>query len=66
MAERIRMGGLVKIPAVWRKWRDPIMTVYVLSVNREIAGVYDEYIKAYDIGCEKYNGDFNLEEFDVE
>lgn len=42
------------------------MTVYVLSVNGEVAGVYDEYIKAYDIGCEKYNGDFNLEEFDVE
>ena len=33
------------------------MTVYVLSVNGEIIGVYDEYVKAYDL---------DLEEFDVE
>lgn len=42
------------------------MTVYVLSVDGEVVGVYNEYIKAYDIGCEKYDGDFELEEFDVE
>ena len=42
------------------------MTVYVLSVNGEVVGVYNEYVKAYDIGCNKYDGDFDLDEFDVE
>lgn len=42
------------------------MTVYVLSIAGEIVGVYDEYIKAYDIGCNKSNGNFSIEEFDVE
>lgn len=42
------------------------MTVYVLSVNGKIIGVYDEYIKGYDIGCEKYDEDFDLEEFEIE
>lgn len=42
------------------------MTVYVLIVGEEVVGVYDEYVKAYDIGCEKYDGDFDVEEFDVE
>ena len=35
------------------------MTVYVLSVDGEIIGIYDEYTKAYD-------GNFDIEEFDVE
>lgn len=42
------------------------MTVYVLTVEDEVVGVYDEYMKAYDIGCSKYNGDFDIEEFEVE
>lgn len=42
------------------------MTVYVLSVDGEIIGIYDEYTKAYDIGCNKYDGNFDIEEFDVE
>jgi hypothetical protein len=42
------------------------MTVYVLSVDGEIIGIYDEYTKAYDIGCSKYDGNFDIEEFDVE
>jgi hypothetical protein len=42
------------------------MTVYVLSVDGEVVGVYDEYVKAYDIGCKKYNRDFDLDEFEVE
>ena len=42
------------------------MTVYVLSVNGEVVGVYNEYVKAYDIGCNKYDGNFDLDEFDVE
>lgn len=42
------------------------MIVYVLSVNGEVIGVYDEYVKAYDIGCEKYDGAFDIDEFDVE
>lgn len=41
------------------------MTVYVLSVNGEVVGVYNEYIKANDIGCEKYNGEFIIDEFEV-
>lgn len=42
------------------------MTVYVLSVNEEIIGVYDEYVKAYDVGCKNYDGDFDINEFEVE
>lgn len=42
------------------------MIVYVLSVDGEVKDVYYEYLKAYDIGCEKYDGDFYLEEFDVQ
>lgn len=42
------------------------MTVYVLSINGEVVGVYDEYIKAYDIGYEKYGDGFDIDEFDVE
>lgn len=42
------------------------MTVYVLSVDGEIVGVYDEYVKAYDIGREKYDEDFDIDEFEVE
>lgn len=42
------------------------MTVYVLSVDREVVGVYNEHIKAYDVGCSEYNGDFDIDEFDVE
>ena len=42
------------------------MTVYILSVDGEIIGVYDEYTKAYDVGCNKHNGNFDIEEFDIE
>lgn len=42
------------------------MTVYLLNVNGEVVGVYDEYTKAYDIGCSRYSGDFDIDEFDVE
>lgn len=42
------------------------MTVYLLNVNGEVVGVYDEYTKAYDIGCDKYSGNFDIDEFDVE
>lgn len=42
------------------------MTVYVLTVEDEVVGVYDEYMKAYDVGCSKYHGDFDIEEFEVE
>jgi len=42
------------------------MTVYVLTVDNEVVGVYDEYTKAYDIGCSKYDGDFDIDEFEVE
>lgn len=42
-----------------------IMTVYVLKVEDEVVGVYDEYMKAYDVGCSN-NGDFDIEEFEVE
>lgn len=42
------------------------MTVYVLTANKEVVGVYDEYTKAYDTGCENYGADFDVEEFDVE
>lgn len=42
------------------------MTVYVLSVDGEVVGVYDDYMKAYDLGCSKYDGDFDLDEFEVE
>lgn len=41
------------------------MTVYVLTVEDEVIGVFNEYMKAYDIGCSK-NGDFDIEEFEVE
>lgn len=40
--------------------------VYVLTVDNEIVGVYDEYAKAYDIGCSKYDRDFDVDEFEVE
>lgn len=42
------------------------MTVYVLTVDNEVVGVHDEYTKAYDIGCSKYDGDFDIDEFEVE
>ena len=42
------------------------MTVYVLTVDAEVMGVYDEYMKTYDVGCSKYNGNFDIEEFEVE
>ena len=42
------------------------MTVCVLTVEDEVVGVYDEYMKAYDVGCSKYNGEFDIEEFEVE
>lgn len=42
------------------------MTVYVLIVEKEVVGVYDEYTKAYDVGCSKHDGDFDIEEFEVE
>ena len=42
------------------------MTVYVLTVDNEVVGVYDEYTKAYDVGCSKYDGDFDIDEFEVE
>lgn len=42
------------------------MTVYVLTVDNEVVGVYDEYTKAYDIGYSKYDGDFDIDEFEVE
>lgn len=42
------------------------MTVYVLTVEDEVIGVFNEYMKAYDIGCSKDNGDFDIEEFEVE
>lgn len=42
------------------------MTVYVLTVENGVIGVFNEYMKAYDIGCSKYNGDFYIEEFEVE
>lgn len=42
------------------------MTVYVLTIDNEVVGVYDEYTKAYDIGCSKYDGDFDIDEFEVE
>lgn len=40
--------------------------VYVLTVDNEIVGVYDEYTKAYDVGCSGYSGDFDIDEFEVE
>lgn len=42
------------------------MTVYVLTVEDEVVGVFNKYMKVYDIGCSKYNGDFDIEEFEVE
>ncbi len=42
------------------------MTVYVLTVDNEVVGVYDEYTKAYDVGYSKYDGDFDIDEFEVE
>ncbi len=42
------------------------MTVYVLITETGVVGVYDDYMKAYDLGCSKYDGDFDIEEFDLE
>ena len=41
------------------------MTVYVLIVDKEVMGVYYDYMKAYDVGCNEYDGEFVIEEFDV-
>lgn len=41
--------------------------VYALTINNKIVGIYDDPIKAYDIGCIKYyNEDFAVNEFKIE
>ena len=57
---------LYKIETSLQKGKGDYMTVYVLTVDNEVVGVYDEYTKAYDVGCSKYDGDFDIDEFEVE
>lgn len=42
------------------------MEVYVLMVDGECVGVFYEHTKAYDVGCRDYNGDFDIDEHEIQ